>query len=178
MTIFLIILACVLYITATVALFRRILVAPALSYIGLVVLSFARDNGYPLLPINSYILIGWLCITLVVTFILILEPAPVRAQLRGMPYIVTGAFAGLAIGLLGYTVTSHVSMLYSIMVIGVVIGTLLGFLLYSRTPDGRPVAPGSGNFFRYLLAKGFPTAITVMMMGVVLVLIIALYSIK
>lgn len=178
MTIALIILACVLYIISVIALFRRILLAPALSYIGLVTLSLARPDGYPLLPLNTYILIGWFCITLVVTFILILEPAPVRAQLRGMPYMVIGAFAGMAVGLLGFTLTSSVSLLYSIMAIGVVAGTLLGFLLYSRTPEGRPVAPGSGNFFRYLLAKGFPTAITVMMMGVVLVLIIALYSIK
>lgn len=34
----------------------------------------------------------------------------------------------------------------------------------------------AGNFFKYLLAKGFPTAITIMQIGVVLVIVIALYQ--
>ena len=63
------------------------------------------------------------------------------------------------------------------MIVSVIIGIFIGFLMYTRTPDGRPVAPGTGNFFRYLLAKGFPTAITVMQPGVVLVLTIALNTI-
>ena len=85
-----------------------------------------------------------------------------------------GALVGLAVGLLGFTVSSNISLLYSIMILAVIAGIFLGFLLYTQTPSGRPVGPGSGNFFRYLLAKGFPTAITVMQIGVVLVLIIAL----
>ena len=58
-----------------------------------------------------------------------------------------------------------------------VAGVFLGFLLYTRTPQGAPVNLLSGNFFSYLLAKGFPAAITVMQLGVVLVIALALYNI-
>ncbi len=174
MTIFLIILSALCFAAGIVMLFRRILVAPALAYIGLLILSFTSKNGYPVLPINGYILVGWLCMTIVVTFAMLLESPAVRAQLRGMPYIVIGGLTGLAVGLLGFTITSSASLLYSIMILGVIAGIFLGFLLYTRTPEGAPVAPGSGHFFRYILAKGFPTAVTLMMVGVVLVLAIAI----
>ena len=44
----------------------------------------------------------------------------------------------------------------------------------SHAPEGAGFGPSSGHFFNYLLAKGFPTAITVMQIGVALVLAIAL----
>jgi len=174
MTTFMIILSCLLFAAALVALPRRIILAPALAYLGLVTISFATRNGYPLLPVNGAILIGWFCMTVVITLAIILQPLPVRNQSRGMGYIMTGALAGLAVGLLGFTTTASVTLLYSLMIVAVIAGIFFGFLLYTRTPDGRPVAMGSGNFFRYLLAKGFPTAITVMQGGVVLVLLIAI----
>lgn len=177
MTVFLIILSCVLFAGAIWALATRIVLAPALSYIGLVCLSLATRNGYPLLPVNGTILAGWFCMTLVVTFTIFLEPQAVMRQTRGMWYIIVGALAGLAVGLLGFTVSASTTLLYSIMILAVAAGIFLGFLFYTRTPDGRPVAPGSGNFFKYLLAKGLPTAITVMQIGVVLVLVIALNSV-
>lgn len=178
MEIFLIILSCVLFLCAIVALPTRIAVAPALSYLGMLALSFARDQaGIPVLPINTTILTAWFVMTLVVTIIIMLEPEPVRRQTRGMGYISIGAFTGMAVGLLAFTVTANITFLYSLMILCTAAGIFLGFLLYSRTPDGSPVGIGSGNFFRYLLAKGFPTAITVMQIGVALVLIIAVNTI-
>lgn len=176
MTVFLIILSVLLWIASGALLWGRQIAAPASSFLALLCMSFTTRNGYPMLPVNGTILTGWLCMTLVVMFIVILQPAVVRAQTRGMAYFVVGALAGMVIGLLGFTITSNVSMLYGIMVIATLIGIFLGFLSYTRTPEGRPIAPGTGNFLRYLLAKGFPTAITVMQLGVVLVLTIALYS--
>ena len=149
------------------------MIAPALSFVALFILSVARKNGYPLLPINATILTSWLCMSLIVTFIVMLQPEPVRRQIKGTTYMVMGAVTGLAVGLLGFTVSDGISLLYSMMMIGVAIGIVAGLLLYSRTPDGFPIAPGSGNFFRYLLSKGFPIAITVMQGGVALVLTIA-----
>ena len=154
MYIFLIILSVLLWIGALVALRGRQMLAPALSYAGLLLLSLAHKDGYQLLPINTTILMGWFAMTLVI-----------------------GAVAGLAVGLLGFTFSASLSLLYAIMVAGVIAGTFCGFLLYTRTPEGVPVSPGSGNFFRYLLAKGFPTAITVMQPGIALVLAIALTTI-
>ena len=178
MTVFLIILASLLWAASLWACRGRQLIAPALSYLGLLSLSFARtEAGYPVLPINGTILTAWLCMTLVVMLTTILEPEAVRRQTRGMYYIIGGALAGLAIGLLATTFTTNINALYAAMVVGVAAGIFFGFLLYSNTPDGRPIGLGSGNFFKYLLAKGFPTAVTVMQIGVMLVLVIALQNV-
>lgn len=177
MYIFLIILSVLLWIGALVALRGRQMLAPALSYAGLLLLSLAHKDGFQLLPINTTILMGWFAMTLVVMIIVMLQPEAVRRQTRGTVYMIIGAVAGLAVGLLGFTFSASLSLLYAIMVAGVIAGTFCGFLLYTRTPEGAPVSPGSGNFFRYLLAKGFPTAITVMQPGIALVLAIALTTI-
>jgi len=173
MYVILVILSCLLWVGAIIALRGRQIAAPILSFCALVVLSVARKGGYPLLPINTTMLTGWLVMTLVVVFTCYLQPPVVRAQTKGWGYMAGGALAGMAVGLLGNTLTSSVSVMYGIMVIATVAGTAAGFLLYTNTPDGRPVAPRSGHFFKYLLAKGFPTAITVMQAGVPLVLLIA-----
>lgn len=176
MTVFLIILSNLLWICAMVTLFRRQILSPALSYLALLTLSFAERDGVALLPINTTILTGWLMMTLVVIFATMLQPEAVRRQTRGLPFIVVGALVGLAIGLLGFTAVSSLSLRYAFMIIAVIAGIFFGFLLYTNTPDGRPVGIGSGNFFKYLLAKGFPTAITMMQLGVVLVLVIAMHN--
>ena len=150
----------------------RPLFSPVLSYLGLLCLSFCNTDGLAWLPINGNMLISWLCITLVVMMATIMQPAAIRMQARGMAYIIGGAVVGLAIGLLGYTISFDVSMRYAIMIVATAVGIFLGFLLYSNTPDGRAISITSGNFFRYLLAKGFPTAVTVMQVGLVFVLLI------
>ncbi len=173
MAILLIIISILLWLASGAALFRRILLAPALSYLGLLALSFAERDDAPLLPINNTILIGWLCMTLVVMLATLMQNPAVTQQRRGVGYMLAGAIVGLAIGLLGFTFTSTPAMLYATMVIATAAGTFFGFLLFSNTPDGRAVGFSSGRFFTYLMAKGFPTAITVMQAGVVLVILIA-----
>lgn len=166
-----------LFAAAIILLPKRLLVAPACAYLGLLAISFARaPQGYPLVPVNAAMLIGWLCMTIVVMTATLMQPVPVRNATRGMGYIITGAVAGMAVGLLAFTATYRLSMLYALMIVATAAGTFMGFLLYTNTPDGRAVGLSSGNFFRYLLAKGFPTAITIMQLGVVLVLVIALYQ--
>lgn len=108
--------------------------------------------------------------TLVVTFAVYLQPEPVRRQTRGSWYIVGGAITGMVVGLLAFTFSTLTSVLYASMMLGTVAGTFFGFYLYTTTKDGQPIGIRSGNFFRYLLAKGFPAAITVMQIGVALVL--------
>ncbi len=174
MTVTLIIIAVLLWLGALALLPGRGAIAPLLSFLALFLLSFARSDGYPLLPINGTILTAWLSMTLVVMVAAFLQPEAVRRQTRGMGYIIGGAVTGMVVGLLGFTFTSAASILYTVMILATVVGIFFGFLLYTRSPDGAPVALGSGNFFRYLLAKGFPTAITVMQIGVVLVLAISL----
>lgn len=179
MTALAITISCLLFAAALALLPKRLILAPTCAFVALTVLSFANTSkGYPLLPINNTILVGWLCMTIVVMTATLLQPLTLRRSSRGMGYIITGSVAGMAIGLLGTTFASQVSLLYGIMIVATVAGTFFGFLLYTNTPEGRPVAPGTGHFFKYLLAKGFPTAITVMQIGVVLVLLIAMYNYK
>lgn len=172
-----IIIGILLWIAAIWAMVKNQLLAPALSYCGLLSLSMASRSGVALLPINNTILIAWLCMTLVVMLATLMQPAPVRMQTRGTAYITVGAFAGLAVGLLGFTVSASLSLLYGAMVIGVAAGVFFGYLLFTNTPAGAAVGIRTGNFFRYLLAKGFPIAISVMIMGVVAVILLAMAGI-
>lgn len=177
MATFLIILSCLLFAGALALVPKKILLAPACAYIGLVLVSLAKSSdGYPLVPINATMLTGWLCMTIVVMTATILQPLPLRESSRGTGYLLTGALTGMAVGLLASSSGQQPAMMYGIMIAATVAGTFLGFLLYTRTPQGRPVGIGSGNFFKYLLAKGFPTAITVMQPGMVCVLLIAVYG--
>lgn len=178
MAIFLIIVSALLWLLSIWTLYGRQALSPALSYVALVLISFAQKDGYPLLPVNGTILTTWLCMTLLVMFTVYLQPVPVRRQTRGMIYIIVGGITGLAVGLLGFTFTTSPGLIYSCMILGTVVGIFLGFLMYTNTPEGRPVGFSSGNFFRYLLAKGFPTAITLMQLGVVLVLWISMSKVN
>lgn len=172
----LIILASLIWALSFFALRGRQILAPPLSFGALLLLSFATSGGYPVLPINATILTSWFCMTMIVMFTTILQPEKIRQQTRGTTSMITGGLAGLAIGLSGYTITPSISMRYGVMILSVIIGIFCGFLLYSRTPEGEKVRIGTGNFHRYLLAKGFPTAITIIQAGIALVLTIALYE--
>ena len=67
-----------LWLAALAALLRRRIAAPALGYLGLLCLSFAKDGNLPLLPISPSILWGWLAMTAVVTMAVLLQPSAVR----------------------------------------------------------------------------------------------------
>lgn len=178
MTTFIIILSCLLWALSLWLLFRRQMLAPAASYLALLTLSFAKSSeGGQLLPINNVILIGWLAMTLVVMIATMLQAPALQAQRRGIAYMTVGAIVGMILGLLGLTAGAADSLLYSIMIVATALGTFLGFLLFTRTPDGTDVSLSSGRFFRYLLAKGFPVAITVMQIGVAALLTIVVTQI-
>lgn len=151
----------------------RQMLAPVASYLALFLISLAKQDGVQILPINYVILIGWLVMTLIVMSATMLQAPALQAQTRGTAYITVGAVVGMVVGLLGYSFSTTESLLYSIMILSTVAGTFLGFLLFTNTPQGVDVNISSGRFFKYLLAKGFPVAITVMMMGVAALLAIA-----
>lgn len=169
------ILSIICFAAAGVLLFRNRFLAPVASYFGLMAASFIDVDGISWLHINSTILIFWLCATVVVMTATMLQPRSVSADNHGMGYMAAGGLTGLAAGLLGCTLTESLTSLYAMMIGATALGVALGFLLYTNTPAGRAYGPASGRFLRYLCAKGFPTALTLMMAGVPLVLIIAIY---
>lgn len=177
MAIALLIFSILLWICSIAMLPSRPLIAPALSFLALVCLSFcSTPEGYPWVPVSWTMILCWLCMTVIVMLATMLQPDPVRRQSRGMWYMITGAVAGMVLGLLGITLEVGISLLYGIMIVATAAGIFFGFLLYTNTPDGRAVGVRSGNFFRYLLAKGFPTAVTVMQAGVALVITLSIYQ--
>ncbi len=174
-----IIIGCLLFALTFWFIRANQLLAPVFSYMGLLALSFANNAlGQPYLPINNTILISWLCMTLVVMVATLLQPGPVRQQTRGVWYMAIGSFTGMAIGLLAFTFTLSLPLLYASMVLGTAAGCFFGYLVFTNTPRGAAVNFSSGNFFRYLLAKGFPIAIAIMMMGVVLILLLYINNIN
>lgn len=176
MAIFLIIISILFWLAGLACLFSRQLLGPAFGYLGLLTLSFARQGEVPLLPISPTMLWAWLAMTIAVMVAVMLQPGATVRNRHGIGYMLGGALTGLAVGLLGFSVTADISVLYGIMIVAVAAGVFLGFLLYTRTPHGAPYGIASGRFFTYLLAKGFPTAITVMQIGVALVLTVALHT--
>lgn len=169
MSILLIILSIAFYLASIFLLLKKQLIAPIASFLGLLMMSLSET-----LPINNTMLTGWLCMTLIVMAATYMQPVAIQQQTRGMGYMTIGAFAGMTVGLVAFTVSSVPSLLNGFMILGTLAGTFFGYLLFTRTPDGRQVGIGTGNFFKYLLAKGFPTAITIMQIGIMLVVAIAL----
>lgn len=163
-TLFLI-LAAVLFVAGGLLLYRRELLGPVAAF-----LAFASVYASGALAVNLNMLITWLCLTLVVSGVTAMQPQAVMQQNRGMGYMSLGALAGMSVGLLGCTADISAGAVYAFMVLGVVAGVFFGYLLFTRTPDGSELRLTRSRFFSYLLAKGFPLAIAVMMLGVVLIL--------
>ena len=175
MAVVIVTISCLMWVAAlALTMSRRQMLAPVVSYLALLVISFAEDAArYQLLPVNGVILTGWLAMTLVVTAVTVLQPQVLQAQRRGTAYITAGAVTGMALGLSAFSCGIAEHLLYSIMVLLTAIGAFAGMLFFSRTPKGEDVALHTGRFFRYLLAKGFPTVITVAMAGVAALLALA-----
>lgn len=176
LTVTIFILAALLWGAALATLRKRRVLSPLLSYIALFLTSLAKSPaGYPIVPLNTTILTGWLFLAATTMLSTILETPEERRNTEGTGYITVGAIAGMIVGLLGFSATEDISMRYSIMIIATAAGGFFGYLLYRNTPGGRQATAGQ-PFFRPLLGKAFPSAITIMQLGTVLVLLVSLYS--
>lgn len=159
------ILGLVCFIGAIWLLFTREVLAPAASLLGLVAIYFSH-----LLPLMPNMVITWLALTVIVMGVSFMQPPALMAQNRGMGYMLGGAVAGMAVGLVAIASVYSLTLQYACMILGVMAGIFFAFLLFSRTPGGRDVSLASGHFFTYLTAKGFPLAITIIQPGIVLML--------
>lgn len=165
MSIILVILASLLMAGAFLLLFKKEMLGPIAAFLSLGAIYFSE-----LLPMNTNILITWMCLTLIVTGVSAMQPPALMAQTRGMGYITAGGLTGMAIGLLGFTLSDSLTAIYAMMTLGVIAGIFFGYLLFTRTPRGEELARSRSRFFQYLPAKGFPVAITIMQLGVILIL--------
>ncbi len=162
------IISIVSFLASVYMVFRREMLAPLFGFLGLL---FMWLSG--LLPLNGTIIIMWLCMSVLVMVVPMLQTQEMRSLKAGKGYMLVGALTGMAVGLLGFSFAGSLSLLYGIMIVAVLAGTFFGFVLFSNTPKGRPYALARRGSFSYLLAKGFPIAITVMEIGVIFVLLLA-----
>lgn len=169
MSVILAILAVLLMAGAFILLFKKEMLGPVAAFLAMSAVYFSG-----LLPMNANMLITWLCLTLIVTGVSAMQSPAVMAQTRGMGYITIGAIAGMVVGLLGFSVSETLGTVYAMMSIGVLAGCFFGYFLFTRTPNGRQLSYSRSRFFAYLLAKGFPVAISVMQLGVISILWIAI----
>lgn len=173
MSIPLLIISIVFFIASIVMIFVREMLSPVAAFLGLLFMWLSDA-----LPLNSTIVIMWLCMAVLVTCIPMLQDMSLRNSRHGLGYMTSGAFVGLAVGLLGVSFVTSAPMLYGVMIVAVAVGVFFGFMLYTNTPDGKSRNIAFRRSFSYLLAKGFPIAITVMQIGIVLVLLILVNQIK
>ena len=165
-----IVFSALLFLLSLVFIVVRIEAAPCAAFLGMLVISMGKTpEGYPLLPLSNATILGWLFMAVLVTVLTLCQPAALRHTRRGIYYYLVAAITGMALGLLAFTVTSAPGGRYAIMICAVAVATFIGALMFANTPQGKGVSVRSGNFFTYMLAKGFPTAISVMQLGTVLI---------
>lgn len=169
MSVVLIIIGVLLFAGAIGLLFKQQMLSPIVSWAGLTCIWLSET-----LPLNSTIIVGWMGMALLVMAATWLQSEPIRQQTRGVGYMSIGGITGMVVGLLGYSFAQSLSLLYGIMITSTAIGICLGYFLFTNTPSGEKVNVKSGHFFKYLTAKGFPVAITIMQIGIVLVLLLAI----
>ncbi len=137
---------------ALVLLFKPWYVAALPAYCGLCLLHWST---YTTLPRWVFIFYG--AATLMVMGIRYLSPkGEPDGRLTGNLYLGLGAMMGCLLGMIDPR----------FMVLGTIIGTVLGEIAYSRTPNGKWLLFSKSNFIQYLCAKGLQAIIAVAMMGV------------
>ena len=169
MSVFLIISGVLLFAGAIALLFKQQMLSPIASLAGLTCIWLSET-----LPLNSTIIVGWLGMTLLVMAATWLQPEAIKQQTKGVGYMTIGGITGMSIGILGYSLTNSLSLLYGIMIAATAFGVCLGYMLFTNTPEGQKVNIRSGHFLTYLSAKGFPVGITIMQIGITLVLMLAI----
>ena len=133
------------------------------SYGGLWLLQWGGLMEVPTVTLSYW----GVMVVIVVTVNSMQTPALVKAT-QGLPQMVLTSVAGMLLGMMmGY---------YASMVIGAVAGVVAGGVFFARTPKGSALGFPSKRFLQYLCAKGFPTAISVSLTGIAIMVAVAAYN--
>ena len=133
---------------ALVAAFRNLTAAAALAYAGVWSM---RTSGYA--PVSGSLLIFWAIAVVLVTSITLTRGSDFLMPARSRYFIVGGALAGMAAGLLYYQAG---------IILGSAAGAVLGAIAYAgltRQRDFRAIA-------RYIVAAGLPAVVTMSLLGI------------
>jgi len=145
-------LVAVLAAGAAIALsYRRIIAALSAAGIALI-LVFAN------MAVSIGTLIFWIAAAAIAAVIVRLLPEPVGKSNAGVPFMATGAIAGMMVGLTLHTAAAPV--------IGSAAGVLFGALIFGNTQSGREMEFPSTRYFNYVLAKGLPLVVAISVVGI------------
>lgn len=136
-------------------LFKPRFPAAVASYIGAVILHLSTY-----IYLTNSALAFWGCTTIIVGILHTLLPKgePANSRISNL-YIGLAGIAGMAVGLAVHP---------SVMVLGIIIGTILGLFAYIRTPRGAWLKFPTFTFIQYFCAKGLPAIVALSIIGIVL----------
>lgn len=149
-----IILGSLLMCGAIAMVFRPLFPGSLLAYAGLWAFHL---SGY--FPVTMHELMFWGVATVLVICADRLLPRGNTLSMSGRGYVGVGTMAGMIVGML---------MASAGIILGAVIGTFLGAMAYSRTPQGRGLEFPSAIFVRFLCSRGLPAVITLSQVGLIL----------
>lgn len=142
---------------ALVLSYRWIIAALSAAECALI-LVFAAGNANRAISVGS--LIFWFAAAFIAAVIVRLLPEQVSKSRVGVPYMATGAIAGMMVGVALDTVAA--------LVIGTAAGVLFGALIFGNTLAGSTLEFPSMRYFNYVLAKGLPLVVAMSIVGLTL----------
>ncbi|MBR1803719.1 MAG: hypothetical protein IJ775_02280 [Muribaculaceae bacterium] len=145
----------ILALAAAVALlfYPRWVTAAVPAFAGLLLLHWSYFISVPL----STFLFWGVATVIVWGIVRMLPQGEIDGNRASNLFISTSAIAG---GLLGMVVDAR------ILVLGVILGTFVGELAYSRTPAGKWLGVASSTFLQYFCAKCLPVVVAVSIIGI------------
>lgn len=146
MTLFFIIICSIAVVASVLAAYRSMSWAPAIGWCALAVLMSVTEVTIPTI-------IFWGIAAAIAVAIGLMLPRVVADSRQGLPFMMTGALAGAFVGMLFPYSNAG-------MILGAVLGTAFGLIIYSRTSSGAILGFPSKKFFNYACAKGFPAVVT------------------
>lgn len=128
----------------------------AAAYLALLGFAFSGIAGAS----SPWLLVFWGVTAAVAVALSLMLPANVSRSRVGMPYMCTGALAGMALGMVAASSAA--------IILCTALGIAAAALLMGRMKPGEALAFPSKQFFNYVLAKGFPLLVAYSMVGLAL----------
>lgn len=144
------ILGIVLLVGALYLCYRPLIPAAIIGYGAMWVLSYGHH-----ITLSKDSLMFWGAATMII-LVINSSQAQETDNVKGAGYIASGALVGCIVGML----TTHAGI-----ILGAAIGAILGFMAYSRTPQGLSNKLSVKEFIGQLAAKGLPTIVTLSIIG-------------
>ena len=155
MDLLLLIIGFTLMILGVFGSFLPVLPGPSLSWIGLVLLYFTSA-----VPVNYWILVISLLITVIISILDYLIPAKGTKKFGGSSYGIWGTNIGLIVGIL--------TPIPFGFIIGPFVGAFIGELLYDYKDHGRALKAATGSFIGFLASSFMKFVVCMMYLGLFL----------